>query len=227
MRELGEKDEGPPELLAVAELPADDLARIPVGPAMLGVVADRQASPGNLGTLIRSADAFGASGVIVTGHAADPTTPGPCGPAPARCSPCRWSGSRRTGRCWTGSRRSGRRSWRPAGRHRRARRAGRHRGRLHPADAAAGRQRDGRAQRGLARGVRRAGQDPDAGHGQLAERRDGRVDRAVRVGQAANRRMGMTGCAGPRLGGEGAPPDERQRRKGRRVLTSGHQSARS
>ena len=33
MRELGEKDEGPPELLAVAELPADDLARIPVGPA--------------------------------------------------------------------------------------------------------------------------------------------------------------------------------------------------
>ena len=75
MRELGEKDEGPPELLAVAELPADDLARIPVGLAMLGVVADRPASPGNLGTLIRSADAFGASGVIVTGHAADPYDP--------------------------------------------------------------------------------------------------------------------------------------------------------
>jgi 23S rRNA (uridine2479-2'-O)-methyltransferase len=35
------------------------------------VVFDRPASPGNLGTLIRSADAFGASGVIVTGHAAD------------------------------------------------------------------------------------------------------------------------------------------------------------
>ena len=35
------------------------------------MVADRPASPGNLGTLIRAADAFGASGVIVTGHAAD------------------------------------------------------------------------------------------------------------------------------------------------------------
>jgi 23S rRNA (uridine2479-2'-O)-methyltransferase len=75
MRELGEKDEGSPELLAVAELPADDLARIPMGAGLLGVVADRPASPGNLGTLIRSADAFGASGVIVTGHAADPYDP--------------------------------------------------------------------------------------------------------------------------------------------------------
>jgi 23S rRNA (uridine2479-2'-O)-methyltransferase len=75
MQELGEKDEGPPELLAVAELPPDDLARIPVGAGLLGVVADRPASPGNLGTLIRAADAFGASGVIVTGHAADPYDP--------------------------------------------------------------------------------------------------------------------------------------------------------
>jgi 23S rRNA (uridine2479-2'-O)-methyltransferase len=75
MRELGEKDEGPPEMLAVAELPADDLARIPVGPGLLAVVADRPASPGNLGTVIRSADAFGASGVIVTGHAADAYDP--------------------------------------------------------------------------------------------------------------------------------------------------------
>jgi 23S rRNA (uridine2479-2'-O)-methyltransferase len=71
MRELGEKQDTPPELLALAEMPADDLARIPAGPGMLTVVLDRPASPGNLGTLIRSADAFGASGVIVTGHAAD------------------------------------------------------------------------------------------------------------------------------------------------------------
>jgi len=71
MRELGEKSDTAPELLAVAALPADDLARIPAGPGMLAVVFDRPASPGNIGTLIRSADAFGASGVIVTGHAAD------------------------------------------------------------------------------------------------------------------------------------------------------------
>ncbi len=71
LHELGEKAGTSPELVAVAELPADDLARIPAGPGMLTAVFDRPASPGNLGTLIRSADAFGASGVIVTGHAAD------------------------------------------------------------------------------------------------------------------------------------------------------------
>ena len=38
---------------------------------MFTVVFDRPTSPGNIGTLIRSADAFGAGGVIVAGHAAD------------------------------------------------------------------------------------------------------------------------------------------------------------
>jgi tRNA G18 (ribose-2'-O)-methylase SpoU len=71
MAELGGKDDGVPELLAVVALPADELTRIPAGPGLLAVVFDRPASPGNIGTLIRSADAFGASGVIVTGHAAD------------------------------------------------------------------------------------------------------------------------------------------------------------
>jgi TrmH family RNA methyltransferase len=32
---------------------------------------DRPTSPGNIGSIIRSADAFGAGGMIVTGHAAD------------------------------------------------------------------------------------------------------------------------------------------------------------
>lgn len=36
------------------------------------VLCDRPTSPGNLGTIIRSADAFGACGVLMTGHAADP-----------------------------------------------------------------------------------------------------------------------------------------------------------
>lgn len=77
LRELGGKaDESPePELLAVVELPADRLDRIPTGPDLLAIVFDRPAAPGNLGTLVRSADAFDAAGVIVTGHAADPYDP--------------------------------------------------------------------------------------------------------------------------------------------------------
>jgi TrmH family RNA methyltransferase len=71
LAELGGKDEGTPELVAVAEMRADDLARIETGGAFLGVVLDRPASPGNIGSIVRSADALGAAGVIVTGHGAD------------------------------------------------------------------------------------------------------------------------------------------------------------
>jgi len=68
-------DQESPELLAVVATPADRLDRIPGGRSLLAVVFDRPATPGNLGTLIRSADAFGAAAVIVTGHAADPYDP--------------------------------------------------------------------------------------------------------------------------------------------------------
>ncbi|QLQ38466.2 TrmH family RNA methyltransferase [Micromonospora robiginosa] len=71
MHELGGKADTVPELLAVVASRADDLSRIPAGPTMNVVVFDRPTSPGNIGTLVRSADALGASGVIVTGHAAD------------------------------------------------------------------------------------------------------------------------------------------------------------
>ena len=72
LAELSDKsDDQGPELIAVATLPSDDLDRIPVPADFLGVVFDRPTSPGNVGTLIRSADAFGAHGVIVAGHAAD------------------------------------------------------------------------------------------------------------------------------------------------------------
>jgi 23S rRNA (uridine2479-2'-O)-methyltransferase len=71
LADLGEKADGRPELVAVAELPADDLDLIPADDHFLGIVLDRPASPGNIGSIIRSADAFGAHGVIVTGHAAD------------------------------------------------------------------------------------------------------------------------------------------------------------
>ena len=73
--ELGEKPDEPPELVAVAELPPDDLGRIHVTDTFLGLAFDRPNTPGNIGTLIRSADAFGAGCVIVTGHGADPYDP--------------------------------------------------------------------------------------------------------------------------------------------------------
>jgi 23S rRNA (uridine2479-2'-O)-methyltransferase len=72
---LGEKPGDPPELVAVAEIPPDDFGRIPVTSSFLGLAFDRPNAPGNIGTLIRSADAFGAAGLIVTGHAADPYDP--------------------------------------------------------------------------------------------------------------------------------------------------------
>ena len=79
LAELGEKDSAPPELIAVLGTAPDSLDRIeaakPESGSFLGLVFDRPTSPGNLGSIIRSADAFGAHGVIVSGHAADPYDP--------------------------------------------------------------------------------------------------------------------------------------------------------
>jgi tRNA G18 (ribose-2'-O)-methylase SpoU len=69
-RELSDKEE-PSELLATVKIPPDALERITVKKGMIVVVFDRPGSPGNLGSSIRSCDALGASGVIITGHAAD------------------------------------------------------------------------------------------------------------------------------------------------------------
>lgn len=75
LAELGEKADEPAELLAVAAIPPDDYARIATPADFLCLAFDRPSSPGNIGTLVRSADAFGAAGVVVTGHAADPYDP--------------------------------------------------------------------------------------------------------------------------------------------------------
>ena len=72
LAELGGKDEAP-ELVAVVAIPDDDLGGL--APHSLVVVLDRPTSPGNIGTVARSADAFGAGGLVVTGHAADPYDP--------------------------------------------------------------------------------------------------------------------------------------------------------
>ena len=68
--QISEKEESS-ELLAVVATRPDSLDRIPQRAGMLVVVVDRPGSPGNLGTLIRSCDAFGADGVIISGHGVD------------------------------------------------------------------------------------------------------------------------------------------------------------
>jgi tRNA G18 (ribose-2'-O)-methylase SpoU len=68
--QISEKEESS-ELLAVVATRPDSIDRIPRRAGMLVVVVDRPGSPGNLGTLIRSCDAFGADGVIVSGHGVD------------------------------------------------------------------------------------------------------------------------------------------------------------
>lgn len=71
LQELSEKDEDAPELIAVVAIPPDDLSRIQLSRNGVVVVLDRPISPGNVGSLLRSADALGVNGVIVAGRATD------------------------------------------------------------------------------------------------------------------------------------------------------------
>ncbi len=72
MKELSDREE-PCELIALVRQRTDGLARMAerAGEKSLYVLFDRPQNPGNLGTVIRSADAFGADGLIITGHGAD------------------------------------------------------------------------------------------------------------------------------------------------------------
>ncbi len=62
----------PQGLVAVAEAPRSSLAAVLEHPEPLLVVADRLQDPGNLGTIIRIADAAGATAVGVTPGTVDP-----------------------------------------------------------------------------------------------------------------------------------------------------------
>lgn len=59
-----------PELLLVAEIPSRSLDDIPERDDLVVVVLDRISSPGNLGTIIRTADALGVHAVATIGHSA-------------------------------------------------------------------------------------------------------------------------------------------------------------
>ncbi|MFZ2177570.1 MAG: TrmH family RNA methyltransferase [Rhodococcus sp. (in: high G+C Gram-positive bacteria)] len=75
MSELGEKTATAPELIAIGKIRVPRLKDLTLHSAPLIVVFDRPSSPGNLGTLVRSANAFGADAVVVVGHGADPFDP--------------------------------------------------------------------------------------------------------------------------------------------------------
>jgi TrmH family RNA methyltransferase len=66
--------ESPPGILAVLDIPAADPAAILARPGAVLLLAGVN-DPGNAGTLLRSAEAFGASGVLFGRGGADPYSP--------------------------------------------------------------------------------------------------------------------------------------------------------
>lgn len=72
MDELSEREESC-ELIGLVKMREDALWRMAqrAGENPLYLVFDRPQGPGNLGTVLRSADAFSAAGVFTTGHSAD------------------------------------------------------------------------------------------------------------------------------------------------------------
>jgi tRNA G18 (ribose-2'-O)-methylase SpoU len=74
MDELCTRDE-PGELLAIVRMAENDPARLRLGDCPLLALFDRPGNKGNLGTIIRSCDALGVGGLIVTGHGVDPYDP--------------------------------------------------------------------------------------------------------------------------------------------------------
>jgi TrmH family RNA methyltransferase len=74
MSELSGRSDGSP-LVAVARRPAWEETSVSKRADALLVACDRPASPGNVGTIVRCADALDASAVVLVGHSADPYDP--------------------------------------------------------------------------------------------------------------------------------------------------------
>jgi TrmH family RNA methyltransferase len=61
----------PSELVVVFERPKPDLAHIEANPSSCIAIFDRPSNTGNLGSAVRSCNAFGIAGVVTTGHGVD------------------------------------------------------------------------------------------------------------------------------------------------------------
>lgn len=71
---ISERD-GPSGLAAIVRAPTDSPDVLRVHERGFFVAAHEMANPGNLGTLIRTAEALGADGVLLVGSGADPLSP--------------------------------------------------------------------------------------------------------------------------------------------------------
>ncbi|HUL25913.1 MAG TPA: RNA methyltransferase [Streptosporangiaceae bacterium] len=67
--------EGPPGLAAIVRGQVGTLGELPAGPRSLLVALHGIGNPGNLGTIIRTANAAGAGGVVLVGQTTDPFDP--------------------------------------------------------------------------------------------------------------------------------------------------------
>jgi RNA methyltransferase, TrmH family len=67
--------DGPSGLAAIVRTRTTPLASLAAGPGALFVALHEVGNPGNLGTIVRTASAAGAAGVILIGPAADPHDP--------------------------------------------------------------------------------------------------------------------------------------------------------
>jgi TrmH family RNA methyltransferase len=74
MEKLSDRDEGS-EIIAVVRMPKAGAAEPTPAADTRIVLLDRPGNPGNLGSIIRSCDAFGATGIVIAGHAVDPFDP--------------------------------------------------------------------------------------------------------------------------------------------------------
>lgn len=70
MNELSGKEDTS-ELLAIMEMREDSFDQIVMSEKPLIALFDRPSNKGNLGTILRSCDALGVEGLIITGHAVD------------------------------------------------------------------------------------------------------------------------------------------------------------
>jgi 23S rRNA (uridine2479-2'-O)-methyltransferase len=73
MKELGEKNQDAAEVLLLVKTPRNTLGDVASEELRSSFILalDRPQNPGNIGAIVRSADALGAAMVVVTGHAAD------------------------------------------------------------------------------------------------------------------------------------------------------------